>query len=50
MSVECKEKTTLVSKFDIYNFEVVPSGLINAPYTFQRLLDHVLRELDFVLC
>lgn len=44
----CKEKTTFICSYSIYQFEVIPFGLMNAPSTFQRMIDRVLAGLDFV--
>ena len=44
-------KTALVSRYGSYEYTVMPFGLCNAPATFQRIMNHLLREgLDkFVL-
>lgn len=44
----CKEKTEFVCLYGTYRFEVKPFGLMNAPSTFQRMVDDVLKGLDFV--
>lgn len=48
MTQECKEKTTFVCRYGTFQFEVMPFGLMNAPSTFQRMMDYVFRDLLFV--
>lgn len=48
MSEDCKEKTTFVCRYGTYQFEVMPFGLMNAPSTFQRMMDGLLGHLPFV--
>src|SRR5256885_17023317 len=40
-----QEKSTFITRFGTYEFAVMPFGLCNAPATFQRLMDTVLRDI-----
>lgn len=46
---EFKEMTTFVCRYGTFMFQFMPFGLMNAPSTFQRMMDHVQREHLFVL-
>ena len=47
MAEACKEMTTFVTRYGTFQFEVMPFGLMNAPSTFQRMMDVVLQGLPF---
>ena len=48
MAENFKEKTTFFCRFGTFQFELMPFGLMNAPFTFQRMMDQLFRELVFV--
>lgn len=48
LAPEVRELTAFKTPFGMYQFKVMPFGLQGAPATFQRLMDHVLRDVgDF---
>ena len=41
-------KTAVTTPFGVFEFLTMPFGLRNAARTFQRFMDEVVRDLDFV--
>ncbi|UYV71013.1 K02A2.6-like [Cordylochernes scorpioides] len=45
-----REKTAFITPDGLYEFKVMPSGLCNAPATFERMMDTLLRGLKWSMC
>jgi cleavage and polyadenylation specificity factor subunit 1 len=50
MAEEDIPKTAVSTPFALFEFVVMPFGLRNATQTFQRFMDTIFRDLDFVYC
>ena len=50
MDEESKQKTAFITHNGLYEFNVLPFGLCNSPATFQRLMTHILRGLEWSIC
>ncbi|UYV76724.1 K02A2.6-like, partial [Cordylochernes scorpioides] len=45
-----REKTAFVTPDRLFEFRVMPFGLCNAPATFERIMDNLLRGLEWTIC
>lgn len=45
-----REKTAFITSEGLYEFKVMPFGLCNAPATFERTMDNLLRHLKWKMC
>ena len=50
MKEEDKPETAFMTRKGLFQFRIMPFGLSNAPATFQRSMDHVLRGLQWEKC
>lgn len=50
MAPEDQPKTAFVTPDGLYEFRVMPFGLCNAPATFERMMDNLLRGLKWKTC
>jgi len=44
------DKSVFITHDGLFEFEVLPFGLTNAHSTYQRLMDYVLRDLQWKIC
>ena len=47
MHIEDQEKTAFTTKYDLFEYTVMPFGLCNAPSTFQRTMELIFRGLQW---
>ncbi|GFT23295.1 retrovirus-related Pol polyprotein from transposon 17.6 [Trichonephila clavipes] len=45
-----REKTAFITPKGLYEFNVMPFGICNAPATFKRMMDNLLRHLKWKMC
>ena len=50
LSEESKKKTTVVTPWGAWQFRRLPMGLRNSAQSFQRLMSHVLGDMEGVFC
>lgn len=50
MASNDRDKTAFITSEGLYEFNVMPFGLCNAPATFERMMDAVLRGLKWKIC
>lgn len=50
MAPSDRHKTAFVTPDGLYEFTVMPFGLCNAPATFERMMDNILRGLKWNTC
>ena len=43
-------KTAIITPFGLFEFLCMPFGLKNAAQTFQRFMDSILQDLDYIFC
>lgn len=50
MSDESKHKAAFITQEGIYNWKRMPFGLMNAPISFQTVMTHILKGINFKFC
>ncbi|MCG7879153.1 MAG: RNase H-like domain-containing protein [Candidatus Thiodiazotropha endolucinida] len=50
MHPDDKDKTAFVCSKGLFNFKVLPMGLVNSPATYQRLMEHIMTGINFQTC
>ena len=48
MAIQDVPKTAIITPFSLFKFLRMPFGLKNAAQAFQRMMDGILRDIDFV--
>lgn len=49
IAIEDREKTAIITPFGLFEFNVMTFGLRNAAQTFQRYMNQIFHDLDFVV-
>lgn len=44
---EDKPKTAIITKYGLFEYNIIPSGLCNVPSTFQRTVEIILSGLEW---
>ncbi|UYV69914.1 hypothetical protein LAZ67_7001174 [Cordylochernes scorpioides] len=50
IDVADREKTAFITPDGLFEFKVMPFGLCNAPATFERMMDNLLKGLRWTIC
>ena len=48
LTERAKTISAFITPFGLFQYEVMPFGMTNAPSTFQRLINYIIRDLEGV--